>query len=85
MTRPKTANYRDPVDPQLGDLMTIPEYLEAINDGLITDSDGMGNPVKDGLEVAPPVGDDGWPAWIYPSQGLDVIPEDATHIVWFNR
>lgn len=77
--RPKTADYKTPVGPD-DDLMTVEEYLAAVKAGAIIDYDGMGAPVRDGLEAEMP-----GTIWIYPSQGVSAIPQDATHINWFNR
>jgi len=81
MARPKTATYVEAL-PDYGDLMTVEDFLEA---GFI-DYDGHGQAVKDGLVAEYPVNrETGWPDWILPSQGIDAIPEDATHVIWFNR
>lgn len=83
--RPKTANYYQPVDPDDGEIMTVAEYLEHVKEGLLMDSDGMGAPVRDGREALAEVDETGWPAWLRPSDGIEKIPEDATHILWMNR
>lgn len=74
----KMANYSENVNesPGLGDLFTLEEYLSSCRCGAFIDYDGFGNPVKDGK--ADPNMD------IVPSRPQD-IPEDATHIWWFNR
>lgn len=51
--------------------------------GGFIDDDGFGEVARDGLVAE--AGEDGWPAWIRPSDGDRFIPKDATHIVWFNR
>lgn len=84
--RPKTADYDKPVDLGGCDLMTIEEYLGAVECGALMDCDGMGEPVKDGKVALVPLNEKtGWPDWIYPSDGIDAIPEDATHIAWYNK
>lgn len=81
MTRPATANYKTPVKPG-DDVMTVEEYLEA---GFV-DYDGMGEPVKDGKIAEPEYNPKtGWPDWLKPSDGDSKIPQDATHIIWYNR
>lgn len=62
--------------PDYGDLMTVKDFREACESGAFIDYDGSGHPVKDGkmmrtLDVIP--------------SKLGRIPEDATHIMWFNR
>ena len=79
MARPETADYKHPVDPD-DHLMTIQEYLNTIKSGAIIDDDGMGSPVKGGHFAY--IGEN---VWIYPSEGIDAIPLDATHVAWFNK
>jgi len=58
------------------DVYTIEEFKELVKAKMFIDYDGYGYPVKNNLsdrDIA-----------IYPS-GLDKVPTDATHIVWFNR
>ncbi len=59
-----------------GDLMTVAEYLECVECGAFIDYDGFGYAVKDGM-----VDEE---TFMYPSQRHE-LPEDATHILWFNR
>ena len=63
-----------PVDED--DVYTVKEFKEFCKDGAFIDYDGFGYPVKD--KMADPS------IWIKPSK-LGMIPEDATHIVWYNR
>lgn len=58
------------------DVYTVKEFREACACGGFIDYDGYGYPVKDG-KADPDV-------IIQPSR-LGEIPDDATHIVWFNR
>lgn len=69
--------YRESNGEIMGDLMTVNEYLENVECGGFIDYDGHGHPVKDNME-------DG-NLYVYPSQGDQNIPMDATHVVWFNR
>ncbi len=69
------ANYALTFDEDDGDLMTVSEFLDCCNCGGFIDYDGFGNPVKDNLLMD---------KLIYPSRLFD-IPEDATHIFWYNR
>lgn len=58
------------------DVYTVQEFKEFCASGAFIDYDGYGHPVKDrksDLEI-----------YIRPSK-LNMIPEDATHIVWYNR
>ena len=58
------------------DVYTVEGFKEFCEDGAFIDYDGVGHPVKNDLADES--------IWIKPSR-LDEIPEDATHIVWFNR
>jgi len=58
------------------DVYTIKEFLECVNCGAFIDYDGFGYPVKDKMADSS--------IMIYPSRIKD-IPDDATHIVWYNR
>ena len=53
------------------DIYTIEEWNNAINDGWITDDDGSGYWVKDGLKSSDEV--------------FSTPQLDATHIVWYNK
>ena len=77
--RPETASYVKLVEKD-DDVMTIEDYLKSVEVGGFIDYDGMGLPIKDGKAA-----DLGFLTYIYPSQGIGVIPLDATHIVWYNR
>lgn len=71
-----------PVDDSNGKLMTVEEFKNNCESGCLIDYDGMGDLVKDGEIVTPT--EDGWPRWIVPSK-RDEIPEDVTHVLWYNR
>lgn len=58
------------------DIYTVEEFKIMVKHGVLIDYDGFGYPMKDGLA------DD--EILVYPSR-VDDIPEDATHVVWFNR
>lgn len=86
MARPATANYTRKFSPDEGELMTVEEYLGSVECGGFIDDDGMGEAVRDGLAAEYPANEEtGWPDWIKPSWGIEAIPEDATHVLWFNR
>ena len=58
------------------DVYTIEEFLECVKDRAFIDYDGYGHPVKDKksdllIDIQP--------------SSIHLIPEDATHIIWFNR
>jgi hypothetical protein len=57
-----------------GYLLTREEFIEDCKNKFFTDYDGYGYPVKNGKVAT---------IKIFPSQ-LN-IPEDATHIIWFNN
>lgn len=69
------TQYDKTFDSKDGDLMTVYTFTRAVEAGAFIDYDGFGYPVKDSMMAA---------VRIYPSQ-LEQIPEDATHILWFNR
>ena len=58
------------------DVYTVKEFLQMCEKGSFIDYDGFGHPVKDNMA-------DGG-VCIKPSR-VEMIPKDATHIVWFNR
>lgn len=58
------------------DVYTVEEFVAQVKGGAFNDYDGSGAPVKDGLRS---IDFD-----IYPSL-VHEIPEDATHVVWFNK
>lgn len=58
------------------DVYTVEEFRQHVHNGSFVDYDGFGHPVRDGrADVS---------VYVKPS-GLGDIPEDATHIVWYNR
>ncbi len=58
------------------DVYTVEEFKKAVECNAFIDYDGYGYPVKNKLADPKII--------ILPSK-IDQIPEDATHIVWFNR
>lgn len=68
------VTYDNPID-SFGDLMTVAEWRDCVQDGAFRDYDGWGSLVKDGLQSN---------TNISPSQA-HLIPPDATHINWYNR
>lgn len=72
---PSTPTYTHKLTKVSGDLLTREEWLGAVKVGGFVDYDGYGYAVKDGMF---------WPHAISPSTA-DVLPDDATHVVWFNR
>ncbi len=68
----------DPLDILEGwEVMPVVEWLEDVACTLLMDCDGFGHPVKDGLEDST--------IEIWPSRAGSDIPEDATHIAWYNK
>lgn len=70
----KTGIYTEPL-PNYGDLITVKDWLQSVANNYFIDYDGSGHPVKDGKMSKQN---------IYPSIA-DELPEDATHVMWFNR
>jgi hypothetical protein len=69
------GEYKETV-PDYGDLMTVKDFMDSCVIGAFIDYDGYGHPVKDGKMMGSVA--------VLPSKRRE-IPEDATHIVWFNR
>ncbi|MCB0510038.1 MAG: hypothetical protein KDC82_04685, partial [Bacteroidetes bacterium] len=68
------GNYTRSIVNSYGELMTVKEYLINIAMGAFTDYDGYGYAVKDcHIDESKS---------IFPSSGIDNIPNDATHIIW---
>ena len=70
------CDFSRPMDPGLGLLLSVAEFRECVADGSFSDYDGFGHP-SDGK------GEDR-SVRIYPSDP-DSVPDDATHVVWYNR
>jgi hypothetical protein len=59
-----------------GAIFTVSAFCQICRDGSFLDYDGFGHPVKDKMiNIA---------INVYPSL-VHLIPEDATHIVWYNK
>jgi hypothetical protein len=50
---------------------TLEQFNEAVDEGYITDDDGIGHWVKDGFESRDDV--------------FNSLPLDATHVMWYNK
>lgn len=61
---------------ETGNLMTVEEFREYVEDGFLVDYDGHGRLVRNG-EVERK-------GYILPSE-VNEIPQDVTHIRWYNR
>lgn len=83
--RPKTSDYCTIIEPHEGELMAVPRYLSAVKARALTDYDGFGYAAKDGMMADFAASLPHSELEIKPSQGSKRIPEDATHIVWYNR
>jgi len=57
--------------------MTVQSFLDNVRLAAYTDDDGFGHPATDGVENTS--------VRIYPSEMGRDIPEDATHIFWYNK
>lgn len=58
-----------------GDLFTVLEFEEMVESGMLIDYDGYGHACKNGRRSS---------TIVTPSKIKD-IPEDATHVVWYNK
>lgn len=70
------SNIYDAPIPEYGDVMPVSEFKDAVHAGVFIDYDGHGYPAQDGVMNRD--------IKILPSTVAN-IPEDATHIIWFNR
>lgn len=71
-TNSTRAYTKDITKQKYGDLYTVDEWKESVENGWIMDDDGSGYWVKDGLEC----------------RDCDVFysePKDATHVMWYNK
>lgn len=68
------------LDISIGDLIEIDQFRQDVDDGYLTDYDGSGHAVL-GHAVL-----DNWMSsrTFCPSE-IDELPEETTHILWFNR
>ena len=66
--------------PEYSDLFTVAEFKEAVRCGMFNEYDGSGFPAKriDSARIMVS------PRYIQLSR-LFEIPEDATHVAWFNK
>ncbi len=74
--------------PNYGDLMTIDEFKKAVEDGMFIDFDGYGNwATKTEYELPSNVKPSHFykPVKVAGHNLIDLKPEWATHILWFNR
>ena len=68
------TEYNEPIG-RNGDVMTVQEFRDLCKEGTLTDYDGFGSVAKDGMMTRE--------ERITPSTRFN-IPDDATHVVWFN-
>lgn len=71
------------IDGHVGYLMTAGDFKEACDQGMFIDYDGHGDLVKNG-KIVTKRNQDNHPQWISPSN-RHTIPEDVTHILWYNK
>ena len=67
----------------IGDLLTLQEFLDAVECGGFIDYDGMGNWATETHQESGSTD-----KWVYPSQIKNktrIIPSWATHVMWYNR
>lgn len=62
--------------PEYGDVFTVEEFLQMVDMDCLIDYDGSGNPAKNGKMSK---------EYVYPSRARELLPEDATHVVWYNK
>lgn len=62
--------------PSEGTVYPVSQFREMVDDESLIDDDGFGHPVKDGLVDTDVI--------VSPS-AVEDLPEDATHVEWFNR
>jgi hypothetical protein len=62
--------------PEYSYLIERKEFIKEVKSSLFTDYDGFGHPAKDDLMDQT--------VYIWPSR-ISSLPEDCTHIVWFNK
>jgi len=77
--RNPAGNYTEPLptgSQANGDLYEVGPFIASCRDHGLIDYDGYGHPVKD-LKIDRDID-------VYPSRWRD-IPDDATHVIWFNR
>ena len=85
------ANYTERLNEYDGQIMTINEFTDSVACGGYTDYDGYGYPVKNGMvdrkrNIYPSLVGTGkeMKSWC-PKHVDSDLPEDATHIIWFNK
>ena len=61
--------YDQPI-PDYADVIDITQFKSAVDSGCITPDDGSGHPVKNGM---------------MDSRDCFELPDDATHVAWFNK
>ena len=61
---------------EFGDLMTLEEFIESVDNGSLIDYDGFGQPVYNGKMSH---------ISVYPSDYELLLPKETTHIIWFNK
>lgn len=73
------TEYNDEIDHYLDEESIIPieSFMNTCKWGGFIDYDGHGHPVKDGKMNGS--------IWVKPSNRFSSIPDDATHIAWYNR
>jgi len=58
-----------------GDVMTLTEFLRGVVRGVLTSDDGTAKAVKGNRRSQEPIN----------PCDLNTIPQDATHVIWFNK
>ena len=67
---------------EYADIMTLKEFDSCVDSGAFIDYDGFGFPILDNGEA---ILDDWDDNAIKPSDYKTWIPENTTHVVWYNR
>lgn len=60
-----------------GLIMTVEDYIDSVKTNSLIDDDGYGHPVKDMMKDTQ--------LHLWPSEGRNHIPLDATHVIWYNK
>ena len=68
------------IDGHVGHLMTVQEFKDDCWRGVFNDYDGSGDLVKDGAVIVKRIDD----SWIVKPSNRHAIPDDITHILWYN-
>lgn len=72
----KKVEYNDKIT-DFGDVMAVEQFKDIVKCGGFVDYDGFAHPIRDGKM--------NHSIYIYPSEMDTTLPEDATHVCWYNK